>query len=115
MTITAGWGSVTDVQADQQPGPVVRELEHIALRLKVAEKVVEKRLLSERLGVHFYGYLEGSYTQNFKNPSNRINQLRSFDVNSNQFRPNLAQFRIQPDSEGQARNVRFQWDRRSGK
>src|SRR4030095_9973187 len=79
-------------RADEPPGPVAREFEHVALRLKAAEKAVEKRLLSESLRLHFYGYFEGSYTQNFNNPSNRINELRIFDVNSNQFRPNLAQF-----------------------
>src|SRR4030095_5847072 len=78
-------------RADEPPGPVAREFEHVALRLKAAEKAVEKRLLSESLRLHFYGYLEGSYTQNFNNPASRINQLRIFDVNSNQFRPNLAQ------------------------
>jgi len=42
-----------------------------------------------------YGYVEASYTQNFKNPSNgagsNVNQNRIFDVDSNSFRPNLAQ------------------------
>jgi Putative beta-barrel porin-2, OmpL-like. bbp2 len=82
---------VAGAWAEEAPGPPARRVEHIALRLKEAEKAVEKRLLSERLRLHFYGYLEGSYTQNFNNPSTRINQLRIFDVNSNQFRPNLAQ------------------------
>jgi hypothetical protein len=76
-----------DAKAEEQPGPV----EHIGLRLKAGEQAVEKRLLSEDLRLRFYGFLEGSYTQNFNNPSSRINQLRIFDVNSNQFRPNLAQ------------------------
>lgn len=48
-------------------------------------------LIPDTFGLRLYGYLEASYTQNFNNPSNRINQLRIFDVNSNQFRPNLAQ------------------------
>ncbi|MGH9786205.1 MAG: outer membrane beta-barrel protein, partial [Terriglobia bacterium] len=77
--------------AEEEPGPGVRASEHVALRLKAAEKAIEKRLLSERLGLRFYGYLDGSYTQNFNNPSNGINELRIFDVNSNAFRPNLAQ------------------------
>jgi len=90
-SLSLGWLSDIEVRAEEESGPVAREFEHIALRLKAAEKAVEKRLLSESLRLHFYGYLEGSYTQNFNNPSNRINQLRIFDVNSNQFRPNLAQ------------------------
>jgi putative OmpL-like beta-barrel porin-2 len=71
------------------------------------ESPPEKSLFSERLGLHFYGYLEGSYTQNFNNPSNRINQLRIFDVNSNQFRPNLAQFVLERDAKAEGTG----WDR----
>jgi len=101
---------LADAWAEDTPGPVAQrrlELEHIALRLKEAEKAVEKRLLSESLRLHFYGYLEGSYTQNFNNPSNRINQLRVFDVNSNQFRPNLAQFVLEREAKAEATG----WDR----
>ena len=83
---------LADARAEDTPGPVAQKVEHIVLRFKEAEKAAEKRLLSEGLRLEFYGYLEGSYTQNFNNPSNRINELRIFDVNSNQFRPNLAQF-----------------------
>ena len=57
--------------------------------------------------MRFYGYLEGSYTQNFNNPSNGINELRVFDVNSNQFRPNLAQFVL----EREAKAGEAGWDR----
>ncbi len=100
IILAVGWLSVPGVAAEE-PGPVVREFEHIALRLKQAEKAVEKRLLSEELGLRFYGYLEGSYTQNFNNPSNRINQLRIFDVNSNQARPNLAQFVVEREAKAE--------------
>jgi Putative beta-barrel porin-2, OmpL-like. bbp2 len=99
--------SEIDAHADEQPDPVARELEHIVLRLKAAETAVEKRVLSEQLRLHFYGYLEGSYTQNFNNPSNRINQLRIFDVNSNQFRPNLAQFVLEREAKAGGSG----WDR----
>ena len=98
--------AVIDAQAHEEPGPV-RELEHVALRLKASEQAIEKRLLSEDLRLHFYGYLEGSYTQNFNNPANRINQLRIFDVNSNQFRPNLAQIVVERDAKADGRG----WDR----
>lgn len=84
--------------AENEPISSTERLEHFALRLKAAEQAVEKRLLSESLGLHFYGYLDGSYTQNFNNPSNRINELRIFDVNSNQFRPNLAQVVLDRDA-----------------
>jgi putative OmpL-like beta-barrel porin-2 len=99
--------SVHGVHADEQPGPAAREFEHIGLRLKRAEEAVEKRVLSEKLGLRFYGYLEGSYTQNFNNPSNQINELRIFDVNSNQFRPNLAQFVLEREAKADGAG----WDR----
>ena len=66
---------------------------------RASPKTVEKRLLSEEWGLRFYGYLDGSYTQNFNNPSSRINQLRIFDVNSNELRPNLAQFVLEKEAE----------------
>ncbi|HJU05796.1 MAG TPA: outer membrane beta-barrel protein [Nitrospiraceae bacterium] len=52
----------------------------------------------ERLRLRFYGYFDGSYTQNFNNPSNRINELRIFDVNANQFRPNVAQLVLEREA-----------------
>jgi len=100
---------VIDAHADEQSAPVSRGFENIALRLKNAEAAVEKRVLSEELGLRFYGYLEGSYTQNFNNPSNRINELRIFDVNSNEFRPNLAQFVLEREAKSEGT-----WTDRSG-
>jgi hypothetical protein len=88
-----------DLRAEETSDPIAHELERIVLRLKESEKAVERRLLSEELRLHFYGYLEGSYTQNFNNPSSRINQLRIFDVNSNEFRPNLAQFVLEREAK----------------
>jgi len=85
-----GFGFVAFAE-DSSDAPV-DQLEHISLRLKQAEQSIERKFLWEKLRLHFYGYLDGSYTQNFNNPSNRINQLRIFDVNSNELRPNLAQF-----------------------
>ena len=97
--IIALGGFPPEAWAEDTPGPVAQKVEHIALRFKEAEKTAEKRLVSERLGLRFYGYLEGSYTQNFNNPSNHINELRIFDVNSNQFRPNLAQFVLEREAK----------------
>jgi hypothetical protein len=105
--IIALGGFLPEAWAEDIPGPVVQKVEHIALRFKEAEKTAEKRLVSERLGLRFYGYLEGSYTQNFNNPSNRINELRIFDVNSNQFRPNLAQFVLEREAKADGSG----WDR----
>lgn len=90
-------------QAEEPSGPV----EHSWLRLNAAEQAIEKRLVSEDLRLRFYGYLEGSYTQNFNNPASRINQLRIFDVNSNQFRPNLAQIVLEREATGDGGG----WDR----
>ena len=85
--------------AETAAGTQSQDLEHVALRHKGTPKTVEKRLLSEEWGLRFYGYLDGSYTQNFNNPSSRINQLRIFDVNSNELRPNLAQFVLEKEAE----------------
>ena len=98
---------VADVWAEEASGPAAGKVEHVALRLKEAEQAVEKRLLSENLRLRFFGYLEGSYTHNFNNPSSGINQLRIFDVNSNQFRPNLAQFVLDREARAESRG----WDR----
>ena len=96
-----------EAKAEEQPGPVARKVEHVALRLKETEQTVEKRLVSEDLRLRFFGFLEGSYTQNFNNPSNRINQLRIFDVNSNEFRPNLAQAVLEREAKADGTG----WDR----
>ena len=92
-------GAIGDAMAETAAGTPSQDLEHVALRHKGIPKTVEKRLLSEEWGLRFYGYLDGSYTQNFNNPSSRINQLRIFDVNSNELRPNLAQFVLEKEAE----------------
>lgn len=92
-------GHAVATDTDEPTDARFERLENLALRLKKAEKAVEKKVLWEDLRLHFYGYLEGSYTQNFNNPSSRINQLRIFDVNSNEVRPNLAQFVLGRDAK----------------
>jgi hypothetical protein len=101
LIVLSSW--LIDAKAEDEPPPV----EHISLRLKAAEQAVEKRILSEDLRLRLYGYVEGSYTQNFNNPSNRINQLRIFDVNSNQFRPNLGQIVLEREANAAGRG----WER----
>ncbi len=64
-------------------------------------------LLSKALGITLSGYLEGSYTQNFNNPSNGINQLRIFDVDANEFRPNVAKIVL----DREASTTGSGWDR----
>ncbi len=45
-----------------------------------------------KLDISLSGYVDVSYTQNFNNPSEGANNLRSFDGDANSFRPNMAQF-----------------------
>ncbi len=47
--------------------------------------------LANKLNLSLYGYVETSYTQNFNNPSEGVNNNRSFDGDANSFRPNMAQ------------------------
>lgn len=64
----------------------------------MVEKMVKKHSLSD-LGLSLYGYVDISYTQNFKNPSNNVNQNRVFDVDSNSFRAQLAQIVLEKEAE----------------
>ena len=78
---------------------------HAEEKIGQSAKTAEKRPALESLRLHFYGYLDGSYTRNFNNPSNRVNELRIFDVNSNQFRPNLAQFVLEREARSSGNSV----------
>jgi hypothetical protein len=89
----------SEALADAPADAANRGVEHIGLRHKDAPTSIEKRRLSEELGLRLYGYLDGSYTQNFNNPADKINQLRIFDVDSNQFRPNLAQVVLEKEAK----------------
>ncbi len=51
----------------------------------------EQSLAKKLENISLYGYVDASYTQNFNNPSDGVNNLRSFDGDANSFRPNLAQ------------------------
>jgi hypothetical protein len=80
---------LTDAGAeDKKPSPAPYQFEPIP---RVAEKMTVRRLLSDVLKLRFNGHFQVSYTQNFNDPSDDINQLRIFDVNSNQFRANVIQ------------------------
>lgn len=80
---------LTDARAeDKKPSLFPYQFEPIP---RVAEKMTVRRLLSEVLRLRVNGYTQASYTQNFNRPSNDINELRIFDVNSNQFRANVIQ------------------------
>ncbi|MDA0740134.1 MAG: outer membrane beta-barrel protein [Nitrospirae bacterium] len=51
----------------------------------------DENSIAKKLNLSLYGYVEASYTQNFNNPSTGVNNMRSFDGDSNSFRPNNAQ------------------------
>ncbi|MCH7614808.1 MAG: porin [Nitrospinae bacterium] len=51
----------------------------------------EEHSLSKKLDLSLYGFVSTSYTQNFNNPAMGVNNMRSFDGDSNSFRPNNAQ------------------------
>ena len=65
---------------------------------EMVEKMVKKHSLSN-LGLSLYGYVDISYTQNFKNPSDNTNQNRVFDVDSNSFRVQLAQIVLEKEAK----------------
>ena len=64
----------------------------------MVEKMVKKHSLAN-LGLSLYGYVDISYTQNFKNPSDNTNQNRVFDVDSNSFRVQLAQIVLEKEAK----------------
>ncbi len=64
----------------------------------MVEKMVKKHSLAD-LGLSLYGYVDVSYTQNFKNPSGNVNQNRVFDVDSNSFRIQLAQIVLDKEAK----------------
>jgi hypothetical protein len=100
-------GAGPEAQADDTSVSASGDPPTTGLRVKEVNGPVEKRLISKAFGITLYGYLEGSYTQNFNNPSNGINQLRIFDVNANEFRPNVAKLVL--DREANANGTG--WDR----
>ncbi len=101
--------AIGEAQADPPDDTPNRDLVHALVRHKGTPREVAKRLLSEEWGLRFYGYLDGSYTQNFNHPANKINQLRIFDVNADQFRPNLAQVVLEKESKAEG-----SWKDRAG-
>ena len=71
----------------------------ILKRLEKIEREAGNNSLVKKLGLSLYGYVEASYTQNFKNPSSGANQMRSFDGDSNSFRPNMAQVVLEREAK----------------
>ena len=68
---------------------------------EMVEKMIKKHTLAG-LGLSLYGFVDVSYTQNFKNPSGpggNVNQNRIFDVDSNSFRVQLAQIVLEKEAK----------------
>ncbi len=89
------------VFAAESEGEEVVEPGKIGRLEEMVEKMVKKHSLSN-LGLSLYGYVDVSYTQNFKNPSGpggNVNQNRIFDVDSNSFRVQLAQIVLEKEAK----------------
>ncbi|RMH09177.1 MAG: porin [Nitrospirae bacterium] len=59
----------------------------------------DDQTLGKKLGLSLYGYVEASYVQNFNNPASKVNMNRVFDVDSNSFRPHLAQLVLEKEGK----------------
>ena len=86
------------VFAAESEGEEVVEPGKVGRLEEMVEKMVKKHSLSN-LGLSLYGYVDLSYTQNFKNPSPNVNQNRVFDVDSNSFRVQLAQIVLEKEAK----------------
>ncbi|MCZ6799922.1 MAG: outer membrane beta-barrel protein [Nitrospirae bacterium] len=76
------------------------DTDSILKRLEIVEKTAGEDSIAKKLDLSLYGYVETSYTQNFNNPSTGANQHRSFDGDSNSFRPNMAQLVLERAAKG---------------
>ena len=86
------------VFAAESEGEEVLEPGKVGRLEEMVEKMVKKHSLSN-LGLSLYGYVDVSYTQNFKNPTPNVNQNRVFDVDSNSFRVQLAQIVLEKEAK----------------
>ncbi|MDT7041184.1 outer membrane beta-barrel protein [Candidatus Nitronereus thalassa] len=86
-------GGISKVLAQGDPSDVLKQLE------KVQREDVEKHSLANKLDISFYGFVDVSYTHNFNNPGNQVNQLRAFDTDAQSFRVNLAQLVLEREGK----------------
>ena len=86
------------VFAAESEGEEVLEPGKVGRLEAMVEKMVKKHSLAN-LGLSLYGYVDISYTQNFKNPSDSTNQNRVFNVDSNSFRVQLAQIVLEKEAK----------------
>jgi hypothetical protein len=86
------------VFAAESEGEEVVEPGKVGRLEEMVEKMIKKHTLAG-LGLSLYGYVDVSYTQNFKNPSPNVNQNRVFDVDSNSFRVQLAQIVLEKEAK----------------
>lgn len=92
-------GSAGEALALEESAPAENVTQTIGTPVAADRDKDGKLFVSKTLGVTISGYLEGSYTQNFNNPSSGVNQLRIFDVDSNKFRPNVAKFVLEREAK----------------
>jgi len=85
FTIVSLPGGTPTVIAEDKLPKVLKRLE------KIQREDREHHTLASKLGLSFFGFVDVSYTHNFNNPSNQVNQLRAFDADAQSFRVNLAQ------------------------
>ncbi len=84
---------------------MVRKISHLGLFLVMAGMLMlgaatgSQAALLTKEDFNFYGYVEASYTHNFKNPNSQTNNLRIFDVDANSFRPHLAQLVFEKEAK----------------
>ena len=102
--------TATEVKQIQQaiavaPPPTNTAPKSIGEHVSVVEQELGdvRKTLSDHLGVHIHGLVDGTYDYNINEPnttpilssSGRVNQLRAFDVDANSF--NLQQFNLHID------------------
>jgi len=90
-------------------GVLFADLERGALAEETAETEGSVLSLGTKLNLSLSGYVEASYTQNFNNPKDGVNQHRSFDGDANSFRPNMAQIVLE-----RAAKTQGSWKERTG-
>ncbi len=86
------------VLAAESEGKEVLEPGKVGHLEALVEKMIQERSIA-KLGIELYGFVDLSYTQNFKNPFTKVNQNRIFDDDSNSFRVQLAQIVLEKEAK----------------
>ncbi len=67
--------------------------------MPVAMAEEDENSIAKKLGLSLYGFVDFSYTQNLNNPSTGVTNMRSFDGDSNSFRPNNTQLVLEKETK----------------